>query len=910
MLRQRTLASVVALLSLVAGLVVATPPAPAVAASASNFTPGNLISDANFFDGNAMSAAQVQAFLEQKRPTCTSGYTCLRDYSQSTPAMGATVYCDALEGRSSERASSIIARVGLACDVSPRALLVLLEKEQSLVTSSQPTSRQYDRATGFACPDTAPCDPAFGNFFYQVYNAARQFQRYALYPANYNHRVGTMDVLYHPNAACGAAPVRIENQATAGLYNYTPYQPNAAALANLYGTGDACSSYGNRNFWRIYTDWFGDPRGGLAGPSVGALDARATSGGLQVSVTGWALDPDVATPIAVHIYANAPFPNGWNAGTLIANQASGDRGSAIPDGRTDVGFSGSLTMPSGTTRVCAHAIDATGDGNTMIGCADVSPVNGSPYGNFERTSSAAASGTLSGWALDPDSTGPISLHVYRGGPYGVGSWVGSFAADEPRSDVERAISTAGAAHGFEIPVSLPSGGDSYCIHAINTRGGENRLLGCRTAEPQTGSPKGNFEAATGVPGGIAINGWALDPDTLDSARVQVTVDGRAWSTLTADGSRQDVARYFPGYGDARGFTATLQTGAGAHTVCVRAIDVGVGSDVTIGCRVAEALGGPARGNFERLEQGAEIGQLSVTGWALDPDTASASRVRVTVDGSDAGPFTADGDRPDVARYFPQYGPQHGFRVPLDLAAGDHRVCVTAVDSVGGQSSTSLGCRSVTVAGGPPRGNFESASVSADRTSAMLRGWALDPDTVASIQVRVSVDGRDVGAFTASSPRTDVQRSFPAYGSAHGFDIRVPIAQGTHRVCVTAVDAAGGQPSTLLACRTVENVTASPMGVFDGATIEGTAAVVHGWAFDPDATTDVRVRVTVNGAVAAEMVANQSRPDVERAIAAADATTGFRGSVPVPTGTSTMCVVALDAVGGDPDRSLGCRSVTR
>jgi hypothetical protein len=49
----------------------------------------------------------------------------------------------------------------------------------------------------------------------------------------------------------------IENSATAALYNYTPYQPNQAALNNLYGTGDGCSAYGNRNFWRIFNDWFG-----------------------------------------------------------------------------------------------------------------------------------------------------------------------------------------------------------------------------------------------------------------------------------------------------------------------------------------------------------------------------------------------------------------------------------------------------------------------------------------------------------------------------------------------------------------------------------------------------------------------------------------------------------------------------
>jgi uncharacterized protein with LGFP repeats len=34
-------------------------------------------------------------------------------------------------------------------------------------------------------------------------------------------------------------------------------RPNAASLAAGRGTGDSCSSYGNRNFWGYFTDWFG-----------------------------------------------------------------------------------------------------------------------------------------------------------------------------------------------------------------------------------------------------------------------------------------------------------------------------------------------------------------------------------------------------------------------------------------------------------------------------------------------------------------------------------------------------------------------------------------------------------------------------------------------------------------------------
>ena len=242
-------------------LVAVTPTAPADAANGALFDPGNLISDAEFFDGGALSSAAVQNFLNQQVPSCRSGVTCLKDYRQDTPNKAAVAgRCAAYAGRSGESAADIITRVGNACGISQKAMLVLLEKEQGIVTSSAPSSRMYRSATGYGCPDTADCDTLFYGFFNQVYAAALQFQYYAANPTRWNHVPGRVNaVRFHPNAACGSSSVYIQNQATAGLYNYTPYQPNASAVANLYGTGDACGSYGNRNFWRMYTDWFGSP---------------------------------------------------------------------------------------------------------------------------------------------------------------------------------------------------------------------------------------------------------------------------------------------------------------------------------------------------------------------------------------------------------------------------------------------------------------------------------------------------------------------------------------------------------------------------------------------------------------------------------------------------------------------------
>lgn len=134
---------------------------------------------------------------------------------------------------------------------------------QSLVTDLAPSERQFRSATGYGCPDTANCDSGSYGFAAQIYGAAWQFQRYRSPGSSFDwYPVGeTNDIRYSPDAECGTAPVTIANAATAGLYYYTPYQPNAAALAHLYGEGDACSAYGNRNFWQIFSTWFGDPQG-------------------------------------------------------------------------------------------------------------------------------------------------------------------------------------------------------------------------------------------------------------------------------------------------------------------------------------------------------------------------------------------------------------------------------------------------------------------------------------------------------------------------------------------------------------------------------------------------------------------------------------------------------------------------
>ena len=298
-----------------------------VSAVTTGFDPGQIISDTVFYNTSTMSVQDIQNFLNAKVPSCDSshsGYTgqtgttynppwvCLKDYYENpnstytisytyqdtsgaaqtgsrtyyynnayqytslTPVYRNGDYRQGITGLSATinslggaipsgaiSTAQIIYNVAQQYGINPQVLLVLLQKEQGLVTDTWPTPWQYQAATGYGCPDTAPCSSTFAGFSRQLSSAAWQFQQYRANPGGFNYVAGRNNtILYNPNSACGSSTVFIQNQATAGLYNYTPYQPNNYALNG--GTSSAypnCGAFGNLNFFSYFTSWFGNPLG-------------------------------------------------------------------------------------------------------------------------------------------------------------------------------------------------------------------------------------------------------------------------------------------------------------------------------------------------------------------------------------------------------------------------------------------------------------------------------------------------------------------------------------------------------------------------------------------------------------------------------------------------------------------------
>ena len=202
-------------------------------AIASSFNQSNLISDGAFIDTNAMSVAEIQSFLNDKG-------SFLKSYSDGGRS-AAQIIWDASHGYNEASGSingiSITSSIGT---VSPKVLLVTLQKEQSLISrTSDPGSSITNKAMGYGCPDSGGCSSTYSGFTKQVENGAWQL-RY-----NYERAQGTGFSDYQVGQSTtfsdwnGNNSVTFDNRATASLYRYTPHVYN-----------------GNYNFWNLFTNTY------------------------------------------------------------------------------------------------------------------------------------------------------------------------------------------------------------------------------------------------------------------------------------------------------------------------------------------------------------------------------------------------------------------------------------------------------------------------------------------------------------------------------------------------------------------------------------------------------------------------------------------------------------------------------
>ena len=173
------------------------------------YEPNTIISDANLLDAGSMSAAAIQSFLDNQTGD-------LRSYSGSDHN-GAT-----------KTAAQMIADAAVGWGVSPKVIIVTLQKEQSLISRPGADQNALNWAMGCGKMDSRTIS-SYSGFGNQIWGGARALARNR---ASWHKGV---------SISIDGTAVYPSNASTHSLYRYTPH------------------FHGNTSFWKLYWRYFGDP---------------------------------------------------------------------------------------------------------------------------------------------------------------------------------------------------------------------------------------------------------------------------------------------------------------------------------------------------------------------------------------------------------------------------------------------------------------------------------------------------------------------------------------------------------------------------------------------------------------------------------------------------------------------------
>lgn len=211
------------------------------------FNPSHIIDDSEMLNTTSLSVTEIQQFLA-KKGSYLATYNTINSYG--TPKSAAEIIydaarnnydCDGVDLGENPTEATRIARCKKIGTINPKAILVLLQKEASLIENASPIQARLDWATGYGCPDGNACNPYYKGFGKQVNSAALQFLAYMNESSRYPYKAGQVYTFSNPYGTICNEPMTVipENQATAALYNYTPHVYN-----------------GNYNFYRLYKQYF------------------------------------------------------------------------------------------------------------------------------------------------------------------------------------------------------------------------------------------------------------------------------------------------------------------------------------------------------------------------------------------------------------------------------------------------------------------------------------------------------------------------------------------------------------------------------------------------------------------------------------------------------------------------------
>ncbi|MEO5842596.1 MAG: S8 family serine peptidase [Acidimicrobiales bacterium] len=208
---------------------------------------------------------------------------------------------------------------------------------------------------------------------------------------------------------------------------------------------------------------------GPDGPPIGSVDVVQAGLGV-LAVQGWAIDPDASASVDVHIYIDGVLVTGTRA-----DRTRDDVGRAYPGYGNAHGFGATVAIAGGRHVVCVYGIDGDDDENALIGCREFVMPTGAPFGTLDAVTASPQALIVAGWAIDPDASTAIDVHIYVDGRL-----VRGVTANRARADVTAAFPQFPSSHGYETTLDVGTGPHVVCAYGINDGPGANALLGCRS----------------------------------------------------------------------------------------------------------------------------------------------------------------------------------------------------------------------------------------------------------------------------------------------------------------------------------------------------------------------------------------------------------------------------------------------
>lgn len=536
------------------------------------------------------------------------------------------------------------------------------------------------------------------------------------------------------------------------------------------------------------------------GSPIGYLDTFARVPG-GVKVTGWTIDPSSARR-SIQVVTSI---SGKTASTVVANLARNDVARRYPSAGALHGFSVVVPVREGVRTVCVTARNIGSGSNWVMGCKNRATWDYGPIGRAELWDTRPGHLHVRGFFIDRDAiTKPVVARVTVDGV------ATDLLANRNRTIANEIVPGAGNAHGYEAYFPATQGAHRVCVTARNIGYGSDNSYGCRTITLNDNPVAGLAVAQQS--GKLRVSGWAFDRDNLNAAStVTIKVDGVS-KNYAASGTRTDIAKKY-GVPANRGFDVRLAAAEGTHQVCAAVRNIGFGSDYYFGCRNINLNYTPTA-----VLSGIRptVTGMTITGYASDPDTTNPVQVRVSVNNRLVGTVVANGKGAT--------NNGRNFALPVPTTSGPKTVCVVAVNQVSGTNNSPPACQSTTLALSPAGAL---SSIGRSGNNIRITGWSYDPDGPVSIDV--TVDGRAVGSYPATSPRPDVAKLYPTAGPNRGFDQVLTTNADKHTVCVTMRNAGGGADRSL-GCKLLYAVNPKPASAPRNVAIRATyGAITVSWA---------------------------------------------------------------------------------